>query len=108
MKQGGKCQRQTQGERKNMPRVQQQVTCQPDCFFQTHEKTACEEEREENIDSEGPFNLAEKKHHRNQIKARLIHMKNKLAAKMINHWNKVQREDVKLFPVSWCLQMKTV
>lgn len=35
-------------------------------------------------------------------------MKNKLTAKMINHWNRVQREVVKLFPVSWCLQIKTV
>lgn len=27
---------------------------------------------------------------------------------MINHWNRVQREVVKLFPMSWCLQIKTV
>lgn len=27
---------------------------------------------------------------------------------MVNHWNRVQREAVKLFPMSWCLHIKTV
>lgn len=45
---------------------------------------------EENTDREGPCNLAEKKHHRNQIEARLIHMKSKSATKMINHWNSTE------------------
>lgn len=27
---------------------------------------------------------------------------------MSNHWNTVQRQVIKLFPLSWCLQIKTV
>lgn len=27
---------------------------------------------------------------------------------MSNHWNRVQRQVKKLFPLSWCLQIKTV
>lgn len=35
-------------------------------------------------------------------------MKNKLATKMLNHWNRVQREVVGLFPKFWCLQITIV